>query len=220
MFRLAVRIAVLVLMGTFVAGMIGCGSDIREDPWLNDKLKTMENDIGKLKRLSADVVDLREEVDVLTDEITRLKSSGGKGRPALSPAQLNALNTRLAKIENRLGVLETTVKTLSKKTAAASRRPPVSLRTKPSPKPAPGAKKPPAHPSTAAASKPAPKPAKPAAKAEIKPKGHYYKAVAGDNVAKVAKKFGISVEAFIKANPFVRADSPLVEGQLYWIPQK
>jgi LysM repeat protein len=191
---------------------------VRNDPWLQAKLKDIDSEQRKLSDLPLAVSELRDEVDALTDAVERVRTASGAGASEQLLNQVNSLNQKVLAIEKRLSAIESNVQDLSKKVAAAGARP-TTLRVTPPEKTAtpssstPSATSPKPGPSpTETAKKPAPTPE------PEKPKGFYYTASKGDTAASVAKRHDISVEALIEKNTYLKPDSNLVPGQRYWIP--
>jgi len=193
--------ASVALMGAMAVGMVGCGGDVRDDPWLAQKFKDIDSDLRKVGDLPTRVQDLVDDLDALEGVVLDMKKNMAAATG--SPAAVKQLDARLAAIEKQLKTLESTVQSLSKREAAAPRPAPAKLSVKP-----------PAEPGAAAPAPPAP------TVTPAPPRGMYYTAVSGDTVKSVAAKFKTAVEAICKSNTYLQPDSALIPGQRYWIPLK
>jgi len=232
MIRWMARIVMAGFVGAMVAAWVSCGGDVRNDPWLVEKLKEVDNQIAKTKDLPIKVQDLNADVASLRDEIARLRGGGGvTTTPVALAVSVRSLNQRLAELDMRLQQLEVAVRTRGGAPSSKATAAPAATPAPPAPTPPPIAPKatpivlrttpPAAGPTTATAPgvKPGAKPRKPGlVEAPSAPRGYYYTAVQGDTVKSVATKFNLAVEDFCKANTFIRPDSVLMPGQSYWIP--
>jgi LysM repeat protein len=200
-----VGVAALILVG-----LSGCGSDVRNDPWLNAELKTIKEQQRTLSEIPSQVTELIKDFQGLQDEFMRLKSQAGGGTPQAVTNQLKQFEARLTTVQKQIESLQGEVKGLKNQVAAVRKAPTSPRTTPPATKPAAGG-------ATTEAAKPPPsKPPEPP-----EPKGKYYEAKSGDTVKSVAAQFNISPATFIKANnPFLKPDSELVPTQRYWIPGK
>jgi len=238
MMRWMVRATMGVLSAAIVLGSVGCGGDVRNDPFIVEKFKEMDGQIAKSKDLPAKVQDLNEDVVSLRDEIARLKGMGGAtSTPIAMAAQLRTISQRLQEMEVRVQGLEAAVKAKPPAVAGAPK-----ATSAPTPAPTPASKAPAVTPAPAVAPKAAPLTLRttpiaapttktvPTAKvgapkaagrkaAEASgSRGEYYTAVEGDTVKSVAAKFRVSVEDLCSANTFLRSDSVLAPGDRCWVP--
>jgi LysM repeat protein len=232
-----------VLSAAIVLGSVGCGGDVRNDPFIVEKFKELDGQIAKSKDLPAKVQDLNEDVVSLRDEIARLKGMGGAtSTPIAMAAQLRTISQRLQEMEVRVQGLEAAVKAKPPAAGAPKATP------APTPAPTPASKAPAATPAPAIPPKATPlalrtipiaaPTTKTASTAKVggAPKvgvpkaagskaaeasgsrGEYYTAVEGDTVKSVAARFKVSVEDLCNANTFLRSDSVLVPGDRCWVP--
>jgi LysM repeat protein len=238
--------ATVVLLAVGVAGLVGCGGDVRNDPFIVEKFKELDSQIAKSRDLPQKIQELNEEMVSLRDEIARLKGVGGAtSTPLAVAAQLRAVSVKMQELEGRLQALELAYKS----------RPPAAIAPKATPAPTPVVTPAP----KAAAPTPAPTPkvtpmalrTTPAAAATTKtistakggappksgspttpkatgPKaatgaseggrGQYYVSVGGDTVKSIAARFKVSVEELCKENTFLKPDSVLAPGDRCWVP--
>jgi len=245
MSRWMARLAAAVWVGTMLAGLIGCGGDARNDPYIAQKFSEIDNQLAKMKDVPSRMQDFNEDFTQIRDELAKLK--GATGGPGVPPQRLTDLEKRLDALEAAMNAMRT-----SGKGGAAA---PKSTPAPPAPTPAPAAPKatpaaPPA--ATPAPAAPAPKPTpmtlqtKPGApptsptataakassgkgkaaktkKAPVEPStvgGAYYIAAEGETLANIAQKFGISVADLCGANTFLRPDTAVYPGLKVWIPKK
>jgi LysM repeat protein len=213
------RMTKIALIGVMASSLFSCGGDVRNDPWLQAKLKEIDNQQRKLSDLPVAVSEMREEILAISDMVDTLRTARTAATPEGLKKQLDDVTQRLVAVEKRLATLQTTVNGLGKKVAAAAARTPTSLRTTPPrptpPKPTPGGARPtPAVKPTPP--KPTPEPPKPT---PAQPGGFYYRAVKGDTAESVAKKFNCPIEDLLKANTYLKPDSLLHPGQTYWVPR-
>jgi len=241
MIRTMVRLATVVLLGMVVAGLVGCGPDVRNDPWIVEKFKEIDGQIAKSKELPGKVQDLNEDVVSLRDEIGRLKGVGGATSTSIGVGlQIRTLSQKLADLEARIQTLEAAVK--GRPTATL---PPKATPVAAAPTPAPVVTPAPIGPKTtpmalrttpvvgattktARVVKPSVAPGPGTVKATTRPisvappsepRGDYYTAVEGDTIRSIMAKFKITAEEFHKANTFVRPGSEAIPGERYWIPR-
>jgi hypothetical protein len=228
-----------------VVGLISCGGDARNDPYIAQKFSEIDGQLAKMKDVPARVQDFNEDIMAIREDLAKLKGAGGG--PGIPPQ-------RLTDIENRLAALEAAIKTLGKGGGAASKltaRAPTPTPA-PTPAPAPPKAEPAAPTATPAPVAPTPRatplalqtkpgapptsPTAPAGKAPsgkgkaagrkkgaeepAAPSGAYYVAVEGDTLASIAQKFGISVADICGANTFLRPDSAVYAGLKVWVPKK
>lgn len=210
--RWVAHTVVVVLAGTVIVGLAACGGSPGDDPVVKQKFREIDDTLRKVEQLPADFVDIREELDALTDEIMRLRGSRGTTAPVAASAdvarQLKGLSDRLRLAEGKILALQNDLKKLQ---SARPKPTTVSLRTKPP------------TPKRAAGGTPPKTPAKTPATPAPRPPFIQYTAQKGDTMASVAKKFNITVQDLVEANTylkFVKPDEELIVGQSYWIPQK
>jgi len=236
MSRWMARLAAVAWVVTMVVGLISCGGDARNDPYIAQKFSEIDGQLAKMKDVPARVQDFNEDIMAIREELAKLKGAGGG--PGIPPQ-------RLTDIENRLAALEAAIKTSGKGGGAASKL------TAPAPTPAPAPAPPKAGPAAPTATpapvaltpratplalqtKPGAPPTSPTAPAgkgkaagrkkgaeePAAPSGAYYVAVEGDTLASIAQKFGISAADICGANTFLRPDSAVYAGLKVWIPKK
>jgi len=245
MLRWMARIATAALVGLILAGGVGCGGDVRKDPFIADKFKEIDNQLAKLKDLPTKVNDLNEDVTMLKEDVKKMRSEGGA-----SPARLQDLENRLAALERSMGKGPATPPKATPAPPPAATPPPTAP-----PKVVPGT--PPAAPPAAppkatpmvlktAPGAPATTGTMPGGKAlsgkkgggRIKGKattgpgpgagpepepsvrtGAYYQMGEGETLDSVATKFGVTTDAILRANTFLTERQPEPEEKI-WIPAK
>ena len=227
MIRWMARTAAVVSVAMVVAGLVSCGSDVRNDPFIIQSFQEIRSQLDKTKDLPGKVAELNSTVASLQDEISRLRGVGGAtSTPLAMASQVAMLRQALNAIDARLAAVEAQLRT----------RPPVAtpgpVRT-----PAPALTPPPTTPKApipvvprtipgpvTTGTKQGVKPGVPVAKTPrlIEPatasRGGYYTAVNGDTLQSVAARFKVPVDDILKANTFLKPDSALIPGDRVWIP--
>ncbi|MCX8036076.1 MAG: LysM peptidoglycan-binding domain-containing protein [Candidatus Sumerlaeia bacterium] len=235
-----------VWAGVVMAALIGCGPDVRKDPFIADKFTQIDNALAKTKDLPTRMQELNDELTALKSSMKALRADAlSASTPIALANRVNQIDQRVSAIEGRLAALEGAIKALGKGAAAVPAAPTKVAATPAAPAPA--------APTKAAAPVPAPKatpialktgapaaptsPVKTAAKAPssaakatgtgragqaVTPKttAGYYIVVEGDTLQSIARKRGVTVEAILRANTFLRSDTTLMPGQQLWIPAK
>lgn len=208
-----------LLLGLAALATLGCTPDLEKNEQFQTEKSRLDRVDGEQSQTSKDVNQLREELQNLRRNFDA--HAKAKDAAAPSPETLNALQQRLATLENTVKALQA-AQAASAKTTAAERPKPAAV-VPPPLSAAPGVK-----PATAKSRAPEPangvktqvsvvsKPSsaggsgktarKPTATTTPKPpvvapvSGRYYQVVKDDSIAAIAARFGVSPEAILAAN--------------------
>jgi len=235
MMRVMVRALEVLLLAGLVAMTASCGSDLSNDPYLAKELKSIHDEIDKLKDVPMKVQETEDSLAFFQKEIDKLQKAAEGTAPLGLSASVARIEQRLKDIENRLQALETwrgmaktavaptkTTTKLAPTPAPIAAKPtpaptkPVALRTTPTAAPTTG---------PVAAAKAAPAKAAKAAggaareRGEGLPRGRYHNVAAGDTLEALAKSYGVTVDDICNANaPWLTPSSSLRPGETIWIP--
>jgi LysM repeat protein len=177
--------------------VLGCGSDLADDPLFNDQQASVQRMDEELRTLRGQVEELNR---VMSDLVTELE--GFKGAP------LSGMETG-QRIEQRVEVLETAIRqsnqTLSELRSRLDERPAADTTRTARLAPTNGGERP---AQVRATPKPTPTPTP-------KPLGFYHTVRSGETLSSIAAQHGVSADALRKSNHIPEGREPFPGQQIY-----